>query len=290
MVIKKGNDVIETMVYRYPQLTLTPAEGLSQEKCYQNIVRKGHLPSVLTHSYLSSPEDTLTMLQTDAGTAEVLYLQERADFETFIQILGYKGEPRPIPPSMGAITISNLNNWRKIQEHKSSWLKAGNENWQEEFRHFTADPQNYKDTLIIIGCGGYSSVSAKEAGFEENRWLEYSKTIRTYHELCHFRLKKLSKVQRDPVREEVMADAAGLYQVFCAYPAGLARKFLGIEAEEYHSGGRLENYLSEGETIASARTRAETLIQELEVYFRNKEKGEIPLETLVHHCINNRVI
>lgn len=278
------NTAIDTMVYRYPQLTLRPAKGLSQEKRYQDIVKRGILPSVLSHSYLTSKEDSLTSIQTDAGNADVLYLYERTDFETFVQILAYRGEDRPVPPSMGAVTISNLNNWRKINAHKLSWLKSGNTDWREEFRRFTADPLNYKDTLIIISRGGYSSLSAAEAGFREDLWLDYSRTIRTYHELCHFRLKKLSDVKRDPILEEVMADAAGLYEAFRSYPSDLARKFLGLEAAKYRQGGRLENYLAENETIDSVRDKAETLIKDLEVYFQHKTDGDLPIETLVKYA------
>lgn len=260
---------IETMIYRYPQLTLLPGEGMSQEEAYLRIVRRGIMPQQLPNHFLSSPKDFLETKETIAGSMEVLYLDNRKDFEQFVQVLAYRCENRPIPASMGAVTITNLNNWRKIEAHKKSYLLSGGTDWRQEFQRFTSLPENYRDTLVIVGSGGYSGISARSAGFEEEEWLQLSVTIRLYHEMTHVVLRRMDKKERDPLMEEVEADAVGIYKAFGSYLPELAKKFLGIEEKEYRLGGRLENYLRDKQTIEQVRPAVEQKIEQIDEYFKS---------------------
>lgn len=263
----------ETMIYRYPQLTLAPGEGMSESEAYLDIVRRGKLPEELPNPYHTSPKDFIRTKRTIAGNIETLYLDNREDFERFVQVLAYRCENRPVPPSMGAVTVSNLNNWRKIEEHKKEYVLSGGTDWVEEFKRFTGVPENYKDTLVIAGSGGYSAVSARSAGFGEEEWLQLSVTIRMYHEMSHVVLKRMHKGERNPVTEEVVADAAGIYQALGSYRPELARMFLGIEGAEYRPGGRLENYLEENQAVEAVRPGVERTIEQIDQYFKGLKRG-----------------
>lgn len=260
---------IEAMIYRYPQLTLLPGEGMSQDEAYIRIARRGKFPQELSNTYHSSPKDFLRIEKTIAGNIECLYLDNREDFERFVQVLAYRCENRVVPASMGAVTITNLNNWRKIEAHKKSYLLSGGTDWKGEFQRFTSIPENYKDTLVIVGSGGYSGISAQSAGFEDEEWLRLSMTIRLYHEMAHVVFKRMYKKEINPLIEEVVADAAGIYKAFGAYLPALAKKFLGIEEKEYRQGGRLENYLKENQTVDQVRPEIEQKIEQMDEYLKN---------------------
>ena len=49
---------------------------------------------------------------------------------------------------------------------------------------------------------------------------------------------------------EVMADMIGLLFAFSQYDTHLAKVFLGIENDTYRVGGRLENYVANGQDIS----------------------------------------
>jgi anti-sigma regulatory factor (Ser/Thr protein kinase) len=261
---------VEQMIYRYPQLTLTPEEGMSQNEAYLKMVRKGQFPEKLVNTYHVTSKDYLIEENTIAGTMQILYLDNREDFERFVQVLAYRCENKRIPNSMGAITISNLNNWRKIEVHKKEYLAAGNLDWSAEFKRFTREPKNYKDTLIILSGSDYSAVLASGAGYKKREWKKISIEIRTYHEMAHVVLKRKLTKTRNPILEEVVADAIGIYQALGEYSLTLAKKFLGIEQEEYRKGGRLENYLEAGQMIEDVRNVVEQKMVEIEEYLNHQ--------------------
>ena len=64
------------------------------------------------------------------------------------------------------------------------------------------------------------------------------------------------------VRDELIADCAGLIAAFGKFDSRLLRLFLGIENDKYRQGGRLENY--EGGQIENIPSINE-MIDELEV-------------------------
>lgn len=261
---EKGKQVLLKLIDRYPQLTLEPAEGLKDTEEYRRIVRNGYRPEVLECRFRTSDRDSCQVVDTPAGDVEIVYLAEREDFERAVRILAYQGEHSSIPVSMGAVTIRGIVNWTKIQEHKKEYLSSGNLDWRSEFRRFTAVPENYKDTLILISRGPYSGLPWQKTGWEEEEWVGRSKIIRTYHELAHFVSGILFPEHKEVLRDEVIADCIGLYQATGAYDGSLAGKFLGLEGSAYQKGGRLENYVTE--EFDKNCDRAERLIAELENY------------------------
>lgn len=208
--------------------------------------------------YSFSVEDELKVFPTPAGLAEVLFLKERADFEHCVCALAYRCEPKNIPASMGATTVSGLNDWGKICAYRAEYEQAGGQHWHEEFKRFTADPANFRTTLILVSNGYYSAVPPEAVGLSREEWLQKSLTIRTYHELTHFVCRSRYPADIDPIRDEVIADAIGLIAAFGIYDPQKAALFLGIENDVYRPGGRLENYQKADQplepVISSART------------------------------------
>ena len=171
-----------------------------------------------------------------------LYLENREDFEHAFRALAHRCEPVEIPASVGATTIRGLINWEKIHNHEKEYLQSGENDWDLEFRRFTAEKANYLDSLILLSSGDYSNVSAETAGLPAEDWKEKSVTIRKYHELTHFICRALYPDDVDAVRDEVIADLIGLVAAFGDYNVHLAETFLGIEGETFREGGRLSYY------------------------------------------------
>lgn len=235
----------EYLTWNYPQMILNPEPGLKETMEYKDIVLRGKLPRECVCPFMMSEQDSFQEMDTPAGKVGVYFLYHRDSFERAVQILAYRGEPRPLPASMGAVTIWKINNWRKIYAHRAEYLAAGNTDWKAEFQRFTKNTDLYKDTVILLSNGYYSAISLGEAGFTEEEWLQYSRGIRTWHELAHVVSRNLYPENQETIRDEVVADCIGLVAVFGTYDPRLARLFLGITEEGYRPGGRLENYIAE---------------------------------------------
>lgn len=264
-VKEKGRDVIKTYIHRYPQLTISPAPGKSKSEEYKNIALRGKLPKEYENPFTGTQEDRVFCIPTPVGDVEVLYLADRGDFETCVRALAYKCEREEIPASMGAIHIGGVNNWAKIQARKRAYLEAGNSDWSAEFRRFTADPANYKDTVLLVSKGAYSALPAAKAGFGEEEWLGYSLIIRIYHELTHLICRKRYPEKKEAVWDEIVADCMGIYKALGFYDTRLAEKLLGVEGERYRKGARLENYVADRSELRHCRDRARQMIQRLSV-------------------------
>lgn len=241
-MVMKDKSPVKTILYRYPQLSLKPKESLRKTKEYRDIVDRGIFPSQIDEEILvGSEEDSLTMVNTPAGNVEVLHVCNRNDFIHLVQILAYRGEPVNIPDSIGAITIRGLVNWE------------------------SKDPK--KDTLIITGMTGYSGLNYLQIEKylpvieSEEKWINMSELIRTYHELTHFVCRNLYIENKEAVRDEIIADAIGLLKAVNKYDTSLAKLFLGIEEDGYRDGGRLENYIKDSEDINAVCKRATALIE-----------------------------
>ena len=216
---------LEILANKYPQLYMPIQAGMRQSEEYKNVVLRG-MKADRTLSFSLNPEDSLEKIETPGGFVEVLTLRDRDDFVHAVQCLGNRCEPEEVPASMGASVIFGLNNWEKVR----------------------AGEDDYKDSLIILSSGNYSNVDSDAVSkclgqkIAEDEWIEKSITIRKYHELTHFVMRKLYPDDKDALRDELIADLAGLIEAFAYYDDDLARLFLGLENEEYRNGGRLENY------------------------------------------------
>ena len=244
------NGVLAELATQYQQLYLTPGN----EAQYREIVLKGKEPKIKSLSHFKThPEDSLTWEDTPAGKVRIVYLYEREDFELFLQIMAKKCQSVEIPSTQGAAIIDGVVDWEKIHAHRRNCvlrsLSTGVAlDWAKEFRRFTTDKSNYTDALIVLSCGSYSGVSAKEAGMPEQEWISKSLDIRKYHECTHFICRRLYPQKIDAVWDEIVADAVGIRAAFGTYFPDLAERFLGIQNGVY-IGGRLENYVAADKDI-----------------------------------------
>lgn len=245
----KGKEVISHLADIYQQLYVKPDEN--GKEIYSDIVRMGNdAPKRDLSHFITSERDSLIFEKTPAGEVCVITLFERKDFVTFLQIMGNKCTPVDIPATQGASILDGVINWTRIYDHEKEYLEAekkkGNlfPDWNEEFRRFTKDKRNYLDALIILSVGPYSNISAEKAGFDEDEWIGLSHNIRRYHECTHFLCRRKYPEKIDPIWDELVADAVGIYGALGRFDMDLEKLFLGIKGEEY-SGGRLENYVEE---------------------------------------------
>ena len=239
--------IMEQLAERYPQLYVAPSDHA--EEAYAKAVRQGEAleERSLAH-FIGSEKDWLKKEETPAGEVEILHLEERADFETFLRIILNRAKPVSILPSVGAQTIIGLRNWKKIADHKEEFLSSGGteETWWDELVSFAADKARSTDILIVISTGPYSAVPAATAGMSEERWLRVSQDIRYYHECAHFICRRTAPELVKPLWDEITADMTGLKKAVGNYEPELAAVFLGVDSTGY-TGGRLEHYLSDEE-------------------------------------------
>ncbi len=272
--------ILEMLSRRYAQLLMPIAEGESKTEEYKDAVLRGNPPR-RELSFLKPEDVLLEQIRTPAGTAEVVVLPDRQDFEHAYRALAYRCEPVEILPSVGAGIIRGLINWEKIRAHRQAYEAEGNLDWNEEFRRFTSRKENYCDTLILLSGGPYSDIPAEDVGMTPEAWQASSIEIRKYHELCHFVCQRKWPEDKDALRDEIYADCIGLLAAFGTYDRLLALRFLGLEGETFRPGGRLQHYA--GDDLQNAEARARDLIREAEMRLSETDRGADLWETL--ECI-----
>ena len=87
---------------------------------------------------------------------------------------------------------------------------------------------------------------ANDTPFDDDEWVRVSREIRLHHECAHVVCRRLMPEDILPVWDEVTADVVGLICATGRYDAKLASRFLGV-SEEGFTGGRLAEYLSDGQ-------------------------------------------
>jgi len=277
VLMKENKNPIDYYVYNYPQLTLGIKNGTKDSEAYKDIVLRGKMPEKLTLPIEVCGEEELIKVDTPIGETEVLYLPDRKEFEYFVKVLAYRNEDELIPKTTGAIYISGLNNWRKIEAHEKEFLKNHDKaEWDDEFDRFVNDKTNYQGTVLLISKGYYSTLDPKIAGYDEITWLELSKKIRIYHEISHQISRKLYLENKDAIRDEVIADCIGIIGALGYYDLDLHKKVLGIIDNEYIPGSRLENYI-EKEKIEVAVSYTKQLIDKLEPICTNNHLNPFDL-------------
>lgn len=234
----EGQTVIAMLADEYPVLYLNPDTAPISE--YQAIMLQGEEPAEksLSH-YRGDSADRIEMETTPAGDVRVVTLGNRKDFELVMRGLmaAKKGPLAQIPQSQGAAMLTVFN-WPRIYAHLALYPE---EEKNRQFQEFTSVKENYVDTLVVLSRGPYSNVSAARMGCSEQDWLELSDTIRRYHELTHVICRRKYPEMINPVRDELVADAVGLYAAYGFFDPEMEKKFLGIQGETY-TRGRLENY------------------------------------------------
>ena len=240
------SDILAALAGEYPQLYLNPDSDA--QETYRHVVLRGEEPETtrLDH-YRGSEFDRMETVDTPAGPVRVVTLGDRRDFEIAVRgLMAAKNGPlAPIPESQGAAMLTVFN-WPRIQAHLAAFPE---EEQAAEYKRFTSVKANYTDMLVVLSRGPYSGVSASAMGLTEGEWLARSDTIRRYHELTHVICRRMYPEDVDPVRDELIADAVGLYAAFGRFDPETEKRFLGVKDGRY-VGGRLENYTDEPEKLA----------------------------------------
>ena len=242
-VIARGGEALAVLAKRFPQLYVAPAEGA--QTAHRLAAGRGIAPAGadLGH-FVTSPEDELREVDTPAGPVEVVFLHNRSDFETFLQIVGHKAEPVPIARTVGAITYRNIADWGKVAVAHAAYVAAGGDDWPNEFARLARQPGAFRAEIVVISEGPYSNVPANQTPYDEERWLCISREIRLHHECAHVVCRRTMPDDVLPVWDEVTADVVGLLCAIGRYDAALAARFLGVAPDGY-AGGRLAEYLSD---------------------------------------------
>ena len=238
-------NVLRALAQRFPQLYVAPAEGA--QDAHRLASGRGIAPEGATLSHFQgSSLDELREVGTPAGPVEVLFLANRSDFETFLQIIGYKSNPVPIARTVGAITYRGLADWGKVADAFAAYVASGGDDWGGEFARLAKEPGAFRSELVVISEGPYSNVPADETPYAPDEWLRVSRDIRLHHECAHVVCRRTMPDDVLPVWDEVTADAVGLLAAIGRYDDLLAARFLGV-GENGFSGGRLAEYLDEGQ-------------------------------------------
>ena len=238
-----GPDALEALARRFPQLYVAPAEGA--QDAHRLAAGRGIAPEGVSLAHFAgSSQDELREVDTPAGPVEVLFLEQRGDFETFLQIIGHKSNPVPIARTVGAITYRGMADWGKVSKAHADYLASGGTDWSAEFMRLAKQPGAFRGELIIISEGPYSNISAAQTPFGEADWLRVSREVRLHHECAHVVCRRVMPGDILPVWDEVTADVVGLLCATGSYDATLAALFLGVSHEGF-MGGRLSEYLTE---------------------------------------------
>ena len=240
--------VLEHLAADYPQLYLNP--DTDSREAYRRVVLRGEepVPKSLAH-YRGDPADREELTKTPAGSVRVVTLGNRKDFELALRSLmaAKDGPLTPIPASQGAAMLTVFN-WPRIHAHLALYPE---EERAAEFKRFTAVRENYVDMLVLLSRGPYSHVDAATMGETEEEWLGHSDAIRRFHELTHVICRRRYPGDIAPIRDELVADAVGLYAAYGCFDPETEKLFLGIRDGRY-VGGRLGNYTDRPEELTGA--------------------------------------
>ena len=240
----KSHEVIEVLAQRFPQLYVAPAEGA--QDAHRRAATLGIAPEDATLAHFAgSPRDELRTVDTPAGPVEVVFLANRADFETFLQVIGHKAQPVPIARTVGAITYRGLADWGKVSAAYQAYRNSGGTDWGTEFARL-AQTGDFRSEIAVVSEGPYSNVSAADTPYDQEEWVRISHEIRLHHECAHVVCRRTRPDDILPVWDEVTADVVGLLCATGGYDAALASRFLGVSAEGI-LGGRLSEYLDEAQ-------------------------------------------
>lgn len=235
-----------------PQLHFPIREGMSGSADYLAATRRGVAPASLPEATglpLARPERIeLELHASPAGRIPIVIARGREEFVALVRALGGRNEPRPVPPSQGALAISGYTNWSRVGELRARWegedpARRETATWGEEMARWKARPELYQDRLILLSDGPYSAVPAAAMGLGDEDWGELSLAIRRDHECAHYFTRRLLGSMRNRLLDELIADYAGIVAAAGRFRADWLLRFLGLEGfPRYRPGGRLEVY------------------------------------------------
>ena len=143
--VERGHAVLVSLAHRFPQLYVAPGDDAGEAHRLARL--RGVVPpnANLDHFH-GSADDELRVVSTPAGPVEVVFLKERADFETFLQVVGHKSAPVPIARTVGAITYRGLADWSEIAAAHERLAK-------KDFVHHSDRPRQVLRELLDVDPG-----------------------------------------------------------------------------------------------------------------------------------------
>lgn len=241
-----GAGAVAALAARLPQMRFPVEAGVSATDAYRASTRRGAPPPAdgPGPAFVRPGGITLALHATLAGRLPILVAEDRADFETLVRVFTARGEPVPVPPSMGACLVKGFNNWDRIGAYRRLWEEEHpGGDWAEGFAELVPQKELYEDRFMILSSGPYSGLPASEAGLADDEWRRLSLAIRRDHECTHYFTLRAAGAMRTNLLDEVIADYVGLVATFGSYREDLARAFFGLERfPAYRAGARLENY------------------------------------------------
>ena len=240
---------------RLVQLHFPIEPGISSSDPYRAATLKGkpieEIPEA-TGLQLKTPKSLRLILHpTQAGEIPLIVVPQRKDFVTLLCALVGKNEPLDIPDYLGAMMVSGLNNWDRIESLKHEWEKENPVDftgllWAAEFQRIIKKKELYQDRFIILSAIPYSGVSADEMELPEDEWLKLSLIIRQEHECTHYFTKRVLGSMQNRLMDELMADYIGIRAALGYFRADWFLRFMGLEKfSEYLPGSRIEHYCND---------------------------------------------
>ena len=252
----------QSLKKRLVQLHFPIEAGISCFKPYRAATLQGKaiesIPEA-TGLHLESPETLrLVLLQTQAGTIPLIVATHRKDFVTLLCALAGKNEPLDIPDYLGAMMVSGLNNWDRIDSLKRDWKKTHpidftGSLWAAEFQNIIKKKELYQDRFIIVSASPYSGIAADKMGLDEDEWLRLSMIIRQEHECSHYFTKRVLGSMHNNLIDELIADYSGITAALGYFRADWFLRFMGLENfPEYIPASRIEHYCNDANLSAGA--------------------------------------
>ncbi len=275
-----GKGVIAYLAKQYPQFYLP----LGDTEGYIRTVSRGIVPERQDLSdFVTDAQDSIVYEMTPAGEVMVITLERRADFELFYRKMGCRCSSEPVAASMGASILDGVANWPRIRSHLEEYCRCERDAGREpdtfaEFKRFTSCKANYHDTVIVLSTGPYSGIKGETFGYDEAEWKDLSHRIRKAHECTHFLCRRKFSEQKDPVWDEIVADAVGILSAVGRYDKTMEAVFLGVNENSF-TGGRLENYIRDQDLNETAK-KAYRILERIEALCKEND-GVKPFDLAV---------
>jgi hypothetical protein len=254
------------------QFSFPIRDGISQSEGYRAATRQGILVDGIAEAtglVLNQPEQLQLFVHPSlAGDIPIIQTSNREDFVSVVRSLTMRGEPKPVPASMGACIVGGFNNWDRIRQHHRQWESENRDrcseaNWAEEFKRLLPQKQLYQDRFVILSGGFYSNVDASDIGVDDREWQRLSYIIRLEHECTHYFTRRLFGSMRNNLLDELIADYRGIVAAVGGYRADYFLRFLGLESfPNYREGGRLQNYRGQPPLSESAFKILQALVKD----------------------------